>query len=224
MMSDLGSPKSIPRIIYVMGIDGSGKTTIVEWLAQELGKKGYDVDILWLRFNHFFTKPLLAFCRLTGLTKYENIEGFRVGYHDFYRSKVVSWLFVFFQYLDALRVRWMCIAPRTRKKSKVLILDRYIYDILIDIMIDTGMDDLHQSWAGEKFIRLLPEDALVLPVIRGRQQVLDARPESKVDKNFDRRFQMYNEMPSYFGQEPLENIGSLEDIFSSVAERVGINR
>ena len=85
---------NIPDLIYVMGIDGSGKSTVSEYLADELREKGYDVDVVWLRFNHVITKPLLGFCRLIGLTRYETCDGIRVGYHDFYKSSVISFFFI----------------------------------------------------------------------------------------------------------------------------------
>jgi len=131
-----------PRVIYVMGIDGSGKTTVVENLSKLLEDKGYHVYAEWLRFNHVLSKPLLGFCRLVGLTRYEKKDGIRIGYHEFHRSKVISWLYIYLQYLDALRVRIFRIDPKIRQKNCVLILDRFVYDIIIDLMIDTGIEDL----------------------------------------------------------------------------------
>ena len=123
---------NIPKLIYITGIDGSGKSTVSEHLADQLRSKGYEVNILWLRFNHVFSKPLLGLCRLLGYTKYEKPGGIHVGYHDFYKSKIISYLFIFFQYLDAVRVKYTKILPLYRKKNSVIILDRYVYDILIE--------------------------------------------------------------------------------------------
>ncbi len=215
---------SVPRVIYVMGIDGTGKTTVVEWLAQTLREQGYQVDVQWLRFNHVLSKPLLAFCRLVGLTRYEKKDGIRVGYHDFHRSKIVSWLFVLFQYLDALRVKMTRVLPRLRNERGIVILDRYVYDIIIDLMIDTGIDDLDNTWLGRALIGLLPEGAAVLPLVREREALLAARPESAVDDNFMRRLQLYEQLVARQKLPVMENNSSLDDLLARVSTRVGLPR
>jgi len=212
----------VKKIINISGIDGSGKTTIVEWLAERLQAEGYDVEVKWLRFNHVLTKPLLGLCRLLGLTKYENIDGTRMGYHEFHRSRIISWLFVYLQYLDALRVYLFHVVPVLRNKDRVLILDRFIHDILIDIMIDTGIEDLDRKKIGRAFLRLIPDDAVVIPVLRRRELVLDARPESRIDKNFEARFELYEEIPGRHDCRPVYNNGSLQEILDAVGNIVGV--
>ena len=204
-----------------MGIDGSGKTTVVEWLAEALRKEGHEVDVLWLRFNHLLAKPLLAFCRLAGYTRYETVDGIRVGYHDFYRSGFVSRLFVALQYLDALRVYWTSILPRLRKK-RVLILDRFVHDILIDLMVDTRIQELDRNPLGRALLRLLPKESVVIPLRRAKNELLAARPESAVDRNFSRRLQLYEELPGKLGMEPIDNDQSLDVLLSRVAIRAGL--
>lgn len=213
---------SIPRLIYVMGIDGAGKSTVVEWLAKTLREKGLPVEVRWLRFNHVISKPLLGFCRLVGLTRYETVEGVRVGYHNFYRSRLVSWIFIVLQYLDALRIRWLWIAPRLRRGDRTLILDRYIYDILIDLMVDTRIEDLDQHPMGKAFLRLLPEGSAVLFVVRDEEKLLDVRPESNVDRNFPIRMKLYLALSKRQGLTPLQNNAGLEDLFCEVAKRTSI--
>lgn len=213
---------SVPSVIYVMGIDGSGKTTVVEWLAHTLREQGYQVDVQWLRFNHVLSKPLLAFCRLTGLTRYEKKNGIRVGYHDFHRSQIVSWLFVFLQYLDALRVKLTRVLPRLRGERNVVILDRYVYDIIIDLMIDTGIDELDDTWLGRAMIGLLPQGTAVLPLARERNALLAARPESEVDDNFVRRLALYDQIVARQNLPVMENNASLDDLLSRVSTRLGI--
>lgn len=216
--------KSIPRVIYVMGIDGAGKSTVVEWLAHTLGESGRRVEVRWLRFNHFFSKPLLGFCRLMGLTRYETIRGVRVGYHDFHRSRLVSWIFIALQYLDALRVRWLWMAPRLWRSDRILILDRFIYDILVDLMVDTRIMDLDQRAIGEAFCKLLPKGALVLFVTRDKDKLLEVRPESNVDRNFPVRMELYHALSGRHGLVPLYNNGDLESLFGEVAKRASIRR
>jgi len=92
--------RQVPKVICLSGIDGSGKTTLSQMLANEFKKKGYKVHYVWMRYNHYFTKPLLGICRLVGLTKYYRIENYRIGFHLFYKSKPISILFIFLKLID----------------------------------------------------------------------------------------------------------------------------
>lgn len=211
-MIDSGTHHPIPRVIYVLGIDGSGKSTVSEHLAAQLRERGYKVQILWLRFNHVISKPLLGLCRLLGLTRYETHNGIRVGYHDFYRSRVISWAFIVFQYLDAVRVKYLKVLPGIRDSNSVLILDRYVYDILIDIMVDTRMSELQKNWVGRAFMKLLPADSLSLLIDRDLDKVLEVRPEGRVDRNFAARYRFYKLLGADAGVASITNDGALDDL------------
>lgn len=213
-----------PRVIYITGIDGSGKSTVSEHLAARLREAGYEVDILWLRFNHVISKPLLGLCRVLGLTRYEVRDGIRVGYHDFYRSKIVSWLFIFSQYLDALRVRYLKLGPRLAGDGKVIILDRYVYDILIDVMTDTRINDLHRGRVGRAFKRLLPQGVVTILVNRDLERVLEVRPEGRVDDNFLRRYEFYKELAEDPSVNTIHNDSSLDSLLDAAEYIAGIRQ
>ncbi|NOX08336.1 MAG: hypothetical protein GXP22_02395 [Gammaproteobacteria bacterium] len=212
----------IPRLIYVMGIDGSGKSTVTEHLARQLEEKGYDVDIIWLRYNNVISKPLLGLCRLLGYTRYETCDGHRIGYHNFYKSSIISHAFVFFQYLDALRVKYTKILPKYGKSNKVIILDRYVYDILIDIAVDTRRKSLLSSWFGRQFKRLLPDDSVNILVRRSWSDIIDARPEGHVDRNFESRFKLFEEIKDDEGINAIDNSGTLDELLDSASRIAGL--
>lgn len=214
---------NIPKLIYITGIDGSGKSTVSEYLADKLRSQGYEVNILWLRFNHVFSKPLLGLCRLLGYTRYEKPQGIHVGYHDFYKSKVISYLFILFQYLDAVRVKYTKIIPLYRKKNSIIILDRYVYDILIDISVDTRLDGLFRSWIGKKFTNLLPDDSVSILVWRELEEVLCVRPEGKVDRNFESRFKYFKELKNSSRINTINNAGTLDELLNVAGKLTGLD-
>lgn len=207
-----------------MGIDGSGKTTVSEHLAEQLRARGYTVNVLWLRFNHVISKPLLGLCRVLGLTRYESHDGIRVGYHDFYRSRIISWLFILFQYLDAVRVTYFKVLPKVRGSKSVLILDRYVYDILIDVMVDTRMETLDKGRVGRAFKALIPEGTLSVLVDRDLDKVLEVRPEGQVDDNFEHRYRFYKELALDPSVSTVTNDASLETLLSVVEGYAGLKQ
>ena len=223
-MNEAGNGRAVPKLIYVMGIDGSGKSTVSEHLATRLREQGYTVNVEWLRFNHVLSKPLLGLCRLIRLTRYETHGGIRVGYHDFHRSRLISWLFVFFQYLDALRVKYHKVMPGIRGDTNVLILDRYVYDILVDVMVDTGMDALRESRIGEAFLQLIPPNARVILVNRDLDSVLEARPEGRVDRNFIKRYRHYQAIAEQANVNTIDNNGPLDELLRQAESVAGLGR
>ena len=216
------SADSMPKLIYVMGIDGSGKSTVSEHLAKQYRDKGYKVDILWLRFNHVFSKPLLGLCRLLGYTKYETCDGIRVGYHDFYKSSIISYLFIWSQYFDAIRVKYTKILPALKRQNQIVILDRYIYDILIDLAVDIRQDDFLTSALAARFKKLLPEGALSILVDRDLTDVLGIRPEGVVDRNFEARYNHFRRLTNDKNINVIDNSGTLSDLLDSVEKLTGL--
>ena len=63
------------RLIAVCGVDGSGKTALIEALAGRLKADGIPHRRVWSRFRNYLSKPLLALTRLTGHNRKERSQG-----------------------------------------------------------------------------------------------------------------------------------------------------
>ena len=209
------------KVVCVSGIDGSGKSMLVEALQRHALKNGLAVKVRWLRFNHFFTKPLLIACRLFGITSYETRDGHRVGKHHFARPQWLAWSFEILQYWDAWRVALIHLNRRSLQRIDLLILDRYVLDILVDISIATENPALLQSARAEKFFNLLPAGSLILGVQRAEETLLTCRPESRIDPTFIARSDAYLQAFSRNGIHLLKNDGSPEDLLEDALKVLG---
>lgn len=204
-------------LVYITGIDGSGKSTLVNIIEKELCQRGIRSTTYWLRFNHVISKPLLGFCRLIGLTRYENIGGIRIGYHEFSKSRIISWLFIALQYLDALRVKYFKIFPASFKKNHIIILDRFVYDILIDMSVDTNID-LFSSRVYKCFTNLVPKNAKIILIDRDMDEVLKCRPEGVVDKYFKKRRVLFDRLKHENNIIVIENSRTIEEMREQVID------
>ncbi len=197
------------KIITVSGIDGCGKTTVIENLKVDLSLKGLPVKYVWMRYNHYLTKPLLLLCRLLGLTWYEP-EDPRVGYHEFYKSKVISWLFIFLTYVDTLLASVFCVYVPACVFGKVVICDRWVLDILVDLGVDTRRPvDLSSFWV-RSFLALIPGGAKCFVIERDSSLVEKARSEHQLDKNYPRRFELFEKVSAFPIAIPVDNNSSIE--------------
>ena len=208
------------KIISISGIDGSGKTTIIDAVKRELARQGCESRYVWLRYNHFLTKFLLAFCRIIGLTKYEHFEKSRVGYHNFYKSKLISWLFILLTFIDTLGVSIIKVYLPAIFSKKTIICDRWMVDILIDLEVDTRLDFSHGSFVSRLFKSLLPAGSQYFIIKRKFDVVRKARDESMNDRNFPRRFSLYERHSNEPGVQIIDNNGTLENTIKQVVDMV----
>jgi hypothetical protein len=87
-------------------------------------------------------------------------------------------------------------------------------------MIDTGIEDLESKFIGRAFIDLIPEGTLVIPLMREKKELLNARRESFYDKNFTIRLQLYKRLIDRCKLVELQNDSSIENLLSRVNEKV----
>jgi thymidylate kinase len=208
------------KIIIVSGIDGSGKTSIINSLQESLKRKNQKSKYTWLRYNHYLTKVVLGFCKYCGFTKYEYFENSRVVYHNFYKSKLVSWAFIWATFFDTLVASIMKVYLPSIFNTNHIIIDRWVFDIMIDLEIDTRMDFSENSFFNKTFKLLLPKRYQYFIILRDYDIVKLQRDESMKDKNFDRRYELYK----YHSNAPevikIDNNGDFSTTISQLEKEV----
>ena len=112
-MADAEQP--LPTLISIVGVDGSGKTTLASWLVDELAAQGHRPVLVWSRFRNYLSKPLLALTRLTGHNYYRTVDGVKFGFHDFERLVGYRELFAVLQAIDVNIAAYARIADSTLK-------------------------------------------------------------------------------------------------------------
>lgn len=208
------------KVIIVSGIDGSGKTTIIEAVEKGLRKQGRGSRYVWLRYNHYLTKFILLFCRIIGLTKYEHFKASRVGYHNFHTSKIVSWLFVGSTFIDTLMVSIFKVYLPAICSEKTIICDRWVIDILIDLEVDTRLNFSHGSFVSRLFKSLLPTNNQYFIIKRGFDVVRQTRNESMNDRNFPRRYELYERHSNEPDITVIDNNGTIENTIRQIVKLV----
>lgn len=174
-------------IFYFSGPDGSGKTHIIKRLQTHFFKDK-NISYIWVRSPKILSKPLMLYCRLVGLTKYFRKEGIRYGVHMFYRSKFVSWVFPYLQYID-LRISLFFILRRF--SEELVLIDRFSLDTLADLMVDTNRFDLHKKSIGKKILNTIPENTHAILISANEEIIRDRKPDTRYDPNLKKRIMVY---------------------------------
>lgn len=204
------------QAFYLCGPDGSGKTTFLKAIERRLQVDGNKTIHIWLRSPKLFSKPLMAYCRVVGLTSYNMIDGVKYGKHEFYKSKFVSYLFPILQLID-FKIKW-AVAKRKIKKDHIILFDRFSIDTLSDLMVDTKRFDLHRSWIGKSFMNLIPKNCKSIVLMAEDAIIRSRKKDTLHDEHLTQKIKVFEIIANDFNLNLIYNEKDLilveNDIFN----------
>jgi hypothetical protein len=201
----------VSRIIGVTGVDGSGKTTLTNWLREELRTRGHVPGFVWSRFNNYVSLPFLAATRLSGHNVYREHAGVRMGFHDFERLPLLlRYLFVGLQAVD-VNVATLFKISRPSRRAAVTICERGPWDTLVDVAADTALDTLADPFMARLFCGQVAWRTDMVLIDRNADLIETSRPELKFDIKLRTRQQLYRKLAEIGGWKILENNCNLDD-------------
>lgn len=209
------------RIICIVGSDGSGKTTLAKHLVAQLQNKGLKVALIWMRYNNFLSKPLLALARLRGYNYFTMSSGVKMGHHDFSKVWWLRWPFAFLQMIDVNLAAWRKL--RVYKGFDVLVFERSPWDTLSDVMVDTGIDRLEERWIGRGIVSAFAGKCDVVWIRRDVAAIRQTRRELAADEKLWTKVVNYDRMSRYFGWKVVDNNGTIEDAKTALCRVVEVN-
>lgn len=192
------------RIIYCCGPDGSGKSTYLRDIDAYLKNQGYITTNVWIRSPKILCKPLMVYCHLTGLTKYQEINGCRYGTHSFEKSPLVKKLYPILQLID-FKIKWHYISTFKIKKADFVLLDRFVLDTLVDIMVSTKRLNLHETRIGSLFLNMLPKTAVTMLFIASPQIIRKRKLDTVYDGNLELKVRLFNDLGRILGIHIIDN-------------------
>lgn len=197
------------RIVAVTGVDGSGKTTLTDWLREELCRRGHNPGFVWSRFNNYISLPFLVATRLSGHNVYREHMGVRMGFHDFERLPLpLRYLFAGLQAVD-VNVATLLKIYRPSRHTPVTICERGPWDTLVDVAADTALDCLANPFMTRLYCgQVAPRSDMVL-IDRDADLIEACRPELKFDTKLRERQRLYRKLAINGGWKILDNNGDL---------------
>jgi len=213
--------RGTPRFIYLFGVDGAGKTTLARLMKSELDKIGIKSKSIRLRINYFFTRPILLYCRLAGYTIRKNINGVPIVYHEFYRSTWIPKLVQYFHLLDTSIMFFFKAYLPLKLGKRVILCDRFAYDVLIDFMIEARDHSLHEKKIGRFLISLLPQNSKSIFINTDVRTILQRKPEVAYDKYFKTKYALYQKLDQVFHFDKIDNDGDLKTAVEKLMAKLG---
>lgn len=200
------------KYIIISGIDGSGKTTVINALQEKLQEQGKSVSYIWMRYSHYSVKVMNALARVLGISVKVHNEMGDVWEHRLYKMPWFCKIYVRCSYLDNLIAR----RKVTALKTDYVICDRWINDILIDLGAEGRMMDILDTKWYKKFHDILPENSYQFVVKRDKQAVLDCRVENHANPDFPARFALYEKLMKKADVHVVDNSGTIDESVQQV--------
>lgn len=145
------------NLICFVGIDGCGKSTQILKMVNNLEGNHYQCKIVRCGAHvRFFTLPLYCISKIIGIVpNYQRSNRYihTSKYPDVYKNKIISVLWPWTVFFDS------CILELIRIKIPLMthdyvFSDRYIYDVIVEIMVSTRNYNFCETIIGELFFRL----------------------------------------------------------------------
>ena len=182
------------RFIVISGIDGCGKTTLIRGLRNRLEREGLTTRYEWLRYNHRLVRPVHGWSRLVGLSRRYGTGDHSIWRHEFYRNRLFCSFYILLTWLDVW-LGWLILAARLRSRNvDIVVCDRWIQDILVDLAVDTRRRDLLAGTWHSRFKRILPPGARQYLIVRDSASVVSARPDVLQDASHSFRQRLYGRL------------------------------
>ena len=213
----------VSSISYITGPDGSGKTTFINLIEKKLLEEKKLYDTIWIRSPKIFSKPLMAYCRIAGLTKYKTIEGIRYGVHEFYRSTFVSWLFPYLQLIDFKIKKSIEFRKIHKIKNHILLIDRFAIDTLADLMVDTGRYDLHLTAVGKAFLNTIPQNTKIFVLRVDEKEIRRRKKDTLYDSHLSKRIAVFDILSKDLSINVIDNNRPQEIVQSEIFKELGLS-
>lgn len=128
--------------VYIIGIDGSGKTTLSLNLIKRFKKDNLSASYLYARYTPILSLPLKFLSKIflykenTEFQNYKKYSEIKTEYSN--RHKALSRIYALICIMDYILFTW----PKVMYKylfSNYIIIDRYIGDLVVTISIATNL-------------------------------------------------------------------------------------
>lgn len=212
--------------ICLIGIDGSGKTTVAKALLKRVEALGWNATYTWCKFESNLFK-ILIYLKNTFFVRErdwrENFERSRTIKTSLFANRFAAWLYQ--TYL--LAAYWFNIVIKVSiplLMGRDCICDRYIYDTFVDLAIDLRYSDQTMIAKIERYMRYVPKPDIVFHFTVPADVALDRKgdiPSRDMWDEKSRKYDLFADVAEIISLDGTLSVNTLlEQIESHLADRM----
>tara|TARA_Y100000310_G_scaffold344875_1_gene460190 strand:+ start:10239 stop:10793 length:555 start_codon:yes stop_codon:yes gene_type:complete len=178
--------------VVFLGSDGSGKSSLINYVKEQLEKEGNKVDVVFMGWKDFYN-PLLRLVSKIYLRRKKKSNEKKLR-----RFRVRSWGFYFIYYSEL----WIRYLKVLLSRADYVLIDRYFYDEL--------------SFSGRKlrFLSRLTPSPDKCFVLRAGNNILKERGVDVSKEELDRFYLAFEKLDADW----IDSSGRIEDTFELIKE------
>ena len=219
------------KLIVLMGLDGSGKSTQAEMASEWLRSRGIPTEVVWMRGESYITQPVLSIGKALlraprqekrggGIESGKDYERYVDGKQAMFKNRFLRAIWRTLTIID-LYITFKLSFRSVGRDTRVVILDRYVYDSLIDIDSAFGS-------GGTEAVRMLDSSLLGLFPEPDMVFLLEIPPEEAMKRKDDipsivyleERHDLYLKFAEITGAIRLDSTASKEQVQTRIRNRL----
>jgi thymidylate kinase len=219
------------KLIVLMGLDGSGKSTQAELACEWLSARGTPAQTVWMRGESYLTKPVLRMGKAMLRAPKEKKRGGGIDagddYHRYvgskqslFKSRFLKGIWRTLTILD-LYITFKVAFRKVRRETRVIVLDRYIYDSFIDIDSAFGskgeeVDRLQRS----SMLGLFPKPDLILLLDIAPGEAMKRKDDIPSMLYLEERYTLYHRLADALGAALVDAARSVDEVKAELAQHL----
>ncbi len=211
------------KLIYIMGIDGSGKTTLAKGLISHFNKKGFKPCYLYARHYPVLLYPFklisrnLLYQRSSEFQDYHGYIKIKKKFSD--RHRVIVRLYALVWIIDYLIVSFFRIHSKLIRNQNILI-DRYIGDVVVNISIASKLSLKEEIWLLKFFHLFFPKPHKSFFINVSEKIAFKRKTDIQSIEYLEERKQKYFDIKPFYNFEVIDGNKSKDDLIELVVKKI----
>lgn len=215
--------KSRGKIFCFCGIDGSGKTSLADYLVTTLKDEGVDCSYVYGRLEPFILKPFILAGRWAFLKEKDPLNNYSTRTSE--KEKVIRKYRILFKiYLLILRIDYLLqilfkiTIPFLL--GKTLICDRYVFDTVVtDLAVDMKYSKEELRDSIDRWLHIVPFPHLIFLVDLPEDLAFNRKDDTPSIEYLRERRQLYKEISDDYNMTVLDGTLDLEKLKKMIKNR-----
>ena len=209
-----------PTVIYLCGVDGSGKTTQMGLIAKCLNDRDLKFKHVWLRWAAFLSYPFLVLCRLLGFTEWKTVPRSSRKYpeHRFYKNKAVTKLWTGLFTMDMF-IYSIFKVKIPLKFGYTLLCDRFALDALVDLMYETKNFDTLRTLPVRLLLSLIPKQSITILLDTNEDKAWKRKDDVPSIKYLKEHRKLYLDLATNLKIPVLETSKSPDEVHEEIVKK-----